>query len=256
VRAQRLVSRREPPELPTVPSVAFWRRLAVSQGYPAHPGAVVSRAREAARQARRWARPAPLAQPAGPLPREAQAAWDAPVLRPGAGHVVAARPAPRGVAEALPRAGLQAWVQPGAPRREARGAAVLRDVAALRPAGRQAVRDVVVAVLRRVAQHAAAARLWAGLPSARLSAAVSVFRQDRVRLEALVRRRSVRFARATACPRNTSPSKPLKQAARDEGFSWWCESPGKVLSDVRILSSRRLRRTDQQPVVRPDCGRR
>jgi hypothetical protein len=166
VRGRRLVSRREPPELLRVPSVPFWRRLEVSQGYPAHSSqghlsqehlaAVPSRAHAAALRARHWARH-----------------W----VQPGA----SARLAP-------------------APLRVARDAGALRpeearDAAALRP------EEVPgAAVPQRAAQHVAAAAglPWAARPSAHLSAAVSVFRQDRVRL-GLVQRRSERSARATAC---------------------------------------------------------
>ena len=207
VRAPRLVSRREPPELLKVPSVAFWRRLAVSQE---HLAAAPSRAHAAALQARHWARhwvqPGASARLA---PAPLQVARGAPVLRREAEHAVAARPAPRDAAQGLLR---------GAEALPAGAAAVqrARDAGALRP--EEEVPGA--AVPQQAAQHVAAAELpWAARPSAHLSAAVSVFRQDRVRL-GLVQRRSERFARATACLRSAAPSKPLKQAARDEGLSY------------------------------------
>jgi hypothetical protein len=126
-----------------------------------------------------------LAQLAQVLPR---AERDAPELRQGAEHVAAGRPAAPGAAEVRLRAERQAWAQLGAAPREARGAGV-REVQGVRPEELQEVRD---AARRRAVRHVAAR------PSARLSAAVLVFRQDRVRLE-LVQRRSERFARATAC---------------------------------------------------------
>jgi hypothetical protein len=121
------------------------------------------------------------------------------VLRQEAGHAVAARPALRDAAQGLLR---EAEAPPA-------GAAVVqraRDAGALRP---EEARDAAAlrpeevpgaAVPQRAAQHVAAAAglPWAARPSAHLSAAVSVFRQDRVRL-GLVQRRSERSARATAC---------------------------------------------------------
>jgi hypothetical protein len=210
VRGRRLVSRREPPELLRVPSVPFWRRLAVSQGYPAHSSqghlsqehlaAVPSHAHAAALRARHWARhwvqPGASARLA---PAPLRVARGAPVLRQEAGHAVAARPALRDAAQGLLR---EAEAPPA-------GAAVVqraRDAGALRP---EEARDAAAlrpeevpgaAVPQRAAQHVAAAAglPWAARPSAHLSVAVSVFRQDRVRL-GLVQRRSERSARATAC---------------------------------------------------------
>jgi hypothetical protein len=201
VRAQRLASRREPPELLRVPSGAFWRRLAVSQR---HLAAVPFRAHAAALQARHWVQPGASARPAPALLRVARGA---PVLRQGAEHAVAARPALRDAAQGLLR---EAEALPA-------GAAAVRrarDAGALRPEEERGA-----GVPQRVAQHVAAAGLPWAAPEARLSGAVSVFRQDRVRLVAPVRRRSEWFARATVRPRSASPSKPWWRAARDEGLS-------------------------------------
>jgi hypothetical protein len=209
-----------------VPSVPFWRRLEVSQGYPAHSSqghlaAVPSHAHAAALRARHWARhwvqPGASARLA---PAPLRVARGAKVLRQEAGHAVAARPVLRDAAQGLLR---EAEAPPA-------GAAVVqraRDAGALRP---EEARDAAAlrpeevpgaAVPQRAAQHVAAAAglPWAARPSAHLSAAVSVFRQDRVRLE-LVQRRSERSARATACLRSAAPSTPLRQAARDEGVSY------------------------------------
>ena len=195
--------RREQRALPRAWWVPLWRRSATCLGLLGLPGGVPARAREAVPpRAPHWARPAALVQLAPVLPR---AARGAPGLRQGAEHAAAGRPAAPGAAEVQRRAGLQVWAQPGAPPREARGA---------RPEARQA-RD---AALRPAARDGAAGLPWAVRPSARLSAAASVFRQDRVRL-GLVQRRSERSARATACLRSAAPSTPLKQAARDEGVS-------------------------------------
>ncbi len=194
---RHLASRREQRALPGAQQVLFWRRSAACLGLPE---GVPARAREAVPRAPHWARPAALARLAqGPL----RAARGAPGPRQEAEHAAAGRPAVPGAAEVQPRAGLQAWAQPGAAPREARG-------------------------VRPGAEHAAAGRpavlLWAvpaGLPWAvRPSAAASVFRQGRVRLVELVRRRSERFARATACLRSAAPSMPSRQAARDEGVSY------------------------------------
>jgi hypothetical protein len=128
----------------------------------------------------------PLAQG---LPR---AARGAPERRPGAAHAVAGRPAAPGAAEEQPRAGQQAWAQPGAAARHAgvaraEGRGVVQEVPQARDAAAGlAARD---AARQPVVRHVAAVRL---------SAVVSVFRRDRVRLEP-VQRRSERFARATAC---------------------------------------------------------
>jgi hypothetical protein len=190
--------------LPRARQAPFWRRSAACQGLPE---AVPARAHEAVLRARHWARPAALVRLAQGLPR---AARGAPGLRQGAEHAAAGRPAAPGAAEERRRAGRQAWARPGVARgagvprpvargvrREARGvrreARQARDVAR-----RRAVRDVVV----------------------RPSAAVSVFRQDRVRLVELVQRQSERFARATACWRSAAPSTSLRQAARDESVSY------------------------------------
>ena len=209
--------RREQRALPRAWWVPLWRRSATCLGLLGLlglPGGVPARAREAVPpRAPHWARPAALVQLAPVLPR---AARGAPGLRQGAEHAAAGRPAAPGAAEVQRRAGLQVWAQPGAPPREARGAGVPRPEArGARPEARQA-RD---AALRPAARDGAAGLPWAVRPSARLSAAASVFRQDRVRLVELVQRRSERFARATACLRSAAPSTPLKQAARDEGVS-------------------------------------
>jgi hypothetical protein len=219
--------------LPRAWRALVWRRSAAWPGLLGLPAGVPVRAREAVPRAPHWALPAALARRAQVLPR---AAWGAPGPPRGAAHAAAGRPAAPGAAAVQRRAGLQAWAQPGAAPREARRAEVPR---ARDAAGRPAVPD------------AAAGLPWAARPSA----AAWVFRQDRVRLVELVQRRSERFARATACLRSAAPSAPLRQAARDEGVSYDV-SPGKVLSDVRILRSPKLRRADQQPVVGPDCGGR
>jgi hypothetical protein len=208
VQEQHSASPQEQPALQRASPVSFWRRSAACLGLP---GAVP--AREAVPRAPRWARPAALARLAQGLLR---AARGAPGLRQGGEHAAAGRPAAPGAAEVRPRAGLQAWAQPGA---EARGAGVPRPEArGVRPAVQQA-RD---AAARPAAERDAARRravrdvAESGLPSA----AVSVFRQDRVRLVELVQRRSERFARAMACLRSAAPSTPLRQAARDEGVSY------------------------------------
>jgi hypothetical protein len=201
VPEQRLALRRAQRALPRAWQVPFWRRSAAFLGLLLRlPGAVPAHAREAVPRALHWARPEALARLAQVLLR---AARDAPGLRPGAERAAAGRPAAPGAAEVQRRAGRQAWAQP----REARGAEV-PQLGARDAAGRPAVPD------------GAAGLPWEERPSARLSAAASVFRQDRVRLVELVQRRSERFARATACLRSAAPSTPLRQAARDEGVSY------------------------------------
>jgi len=208
---RHLALRREQRALPGAQQVLFWRRSAACPGLPE---GVPARAREAVPRAPHWARPAALARLAqGPL----RAARGAPGPRQEAEHAAAGRPAAPGAVEVRPRAGRPAWAQPGAAPWEARGA----EARGVRPA------------VRPGAEHAAAGRpavlLWAvpaGLPWAvRPSAAASVFRQGRVRLVELVRRRSERFARATACLRSAAPSMPSRQAARDEGVSYVVSPP-------------------------------
>jgi hypothetical protein len=194
VREQRLALRRGQRALPWARQVRPLRRSAACLGQLGLPGGVPARAHEAVRRAPQWARPAALARRAPGLPR---AVRGAPGLRQAAAHAVAGRPAAPGAAEGQPRAAQQAWAQPGAAARAAPGAGVPRQEAqqARDAAGGPAARDAAVRPAVRDAARRLAAR---DVAAVRPSAAVSVFRQDRVRLEP-VQRRSERFARATAC---------------------------------------------------------
>ena len=178
-----------------------------------------SSARAAARgQVPRSAAWEPLAQHAAALPPGAAVARDGEWVQPPAEPDAAAGPRQAVRAEA---SGGAAVLRPEEAAQAGQAAAVPRPEEAVRTGGAVAAPRLAAPDVERVRRAVHPWVLPSGLPSA------STFPREALRRPQarLAPPRAARFARATARPSIALPSARWSQAARDEGLSWWRESP-------------------------------